>query len=69
MHPGEEVRPQVNQGVTSQGGEDSGVEGPAEAEKREPLDRPGNGAVTFPRSTNSPRGGVANTSGHMLFQA
>ena len=56
MHPGEEVGPRVNQGVTSQGGEDSGVEGLAEAEKRETLDRPGSGAVTFPPQHKQPQG-------------
>ena len=61
MHPGEEVGPWVNEGVTSQGGEDSGVEGPAEAEKREPLDRPGSGAVTFPPAAQTAPGEVWRT--------
>lgn len=57
MHPSEEVRSLVNQGVTSQVSEESGAGGLAQAVEPEPQNAYGSRAAAFPSSTEQPQRG------------
>lgn len=54
MHPSEEVRSLVNQGVTSQVSEESGAEGLAQAVEPKLRNAYGSRAAAFPSRTEHP---------------